>query len=308
MSTHTNANSRRAAREHQGSPANKPSLGRRFTRGGWRHPVAIAAVIFAIFPLAYTLSAALATTGTLVGSNELFASVTTANFEALLTNEQSPFLKWFANSIFISTVTAIGTVLMGAAAAYAFSRFRFRGRKFSLTALLIIQMFPQLLAFVAIFLLLFALQDIYPALGLNSQLGLVAVYLGGALGANTFLMFGFFNTVPRELDEAAMIDGATHTQVFWTIILRLVTPILVVVGMLAFVGTFSDFLLAQIVLQDPNRWTLAVGLYQMVAVEYSENWGVFAAGATLAAIPVVLLFLFLQRYIVSGLTAGAVKG
>ena len=109
---------------------------------------------------------------------------------------------------------------MGAAAAYAFSRFRFTGRRVALTSLLVIQMFPQMLAFVAIFLLLLGLGERVPGLGLNSKLGLICVYLGGALGVNTFLMYGFFNTVPRELDEAAKIDGATHAQIYWTIILR----------------------------------------------------------------------------------------
>jgi arabinogalactan oligomer/maltooligosaccharide transport system permease protein len=298
-----------AGENRRQQPARRPqSLGTRFKRGGWKHVVALVVVVYAVFPLLYALSASFATGGTLVGSNRLFAAVDVQNYIDLFQDPQNPYPAWFLNSMFISISTAVGTVLMGAAAAYAFSRFRFRGRKGGLVSLLIIQMFPQLLAFVAIFLLLFALADIYPFLGLNTQLGLVAVYLGGALGANTFLMYGFFNTIPRELDEAAMIDGATHAQVYWTIILRLVTPILVVVAMLSFVASFSDFLLAQIVLQDPNRWTLAVGLYQFVAVQFGENWGVFTAGAVLAAIPVVVLFMILQRFIVSGLTGGAVKG
>jgi arabinogalactan oligomer/maltooligosaccharide transport system permease protein len=121
-------------------------------------------------------------------------------------------------------------------------------------------------------------------------------------------MYGFFNTIPRELDEAAKIDGASHAQTFFTIILRLVAPILAVVGLLSFVGTFSDFLIASIVLVDPDKQTLAVGLYQYVSQRFSEYWGVFAAGAVIAAVPVILLFQFLQRYIVSGLTAGSVKG
>src|SRR5699024_673310 len=114
-----------------------------------------------------------------------------------------------------------GVVLMGGAAAYAFSRFRFRGRQQWLSALLVVQMFPQMLAFVAVFLLLLSLGDVVPILGLNSQLGLIAVYLGGALGTNTFLMYGFFNSIPKELDQAAKIDGAGHARVFFTIILRL---------------------------------------------------------------------------------------
>ena len=125
---------------------------------------------------------------------------------------------------------------------------------------------------------------------------------------NTFLMYGFFNTVPRELDEAAKIDGASHAQIFWTIILRLVAPILAVVGLLSFIGTFGEFIIAKVVLQRPDKFTLAVGLYYWAADERTAKWGLFAAGAVLAAIPVVLLFLYLQRYIVSGLIAGSVKG
>lgn len=288
--------------------APRPRRRRRSARGGWKHLAAIAACVFALFPLVYAFSASLSASGSLLGSNQLFSDVTGANYTNLLNDPQNPYLTWFGNSLFVSVTTAVGTVLMGAAAAYAFSRFRFRSRKGGLLALLVIQMFPQLLAFVAIFLLLFAISGVYPFMGLNSRLGLVAVYLGGALGANTFLMYGFFNTIPKDLDEAAEIDGASHAQIYWTMILPLVTPILVVVGMLSFIASFSDFLLAQIVLQDPDKYTLAVGLYQFVSVQFGENWGVFTAGAILAAVPVVALFLFLQRYIVSGLTGGAVKG
>ena len=288
--------------------AARPRRRRRSAGGGWKHLAAIAACVFALFPLVYAFSASLSASGSLLGSNQLFSDVTGANYTNLLNDPQNPYLTWFGNSLFVSVTTAVGTVLMGAAAAYAFSRFRFRSRKGGLLALLVIQMFPQLLAFVAIFLLLFAISGVYPFMGLNSRLGLVAVYLGGALGANTFLMYGFFNTIPKDLDEAAEIDGASHAQIYWTMILPLVTPILVVVGMLSFIASFSDFLLAQIVLQDPDKYTLAVGLYQFVSVQFGENWGVFTAGAILAAIPVVALFLFLQRYIVSGLTGGAVKG
>ena len=162
--------------------------------------------------------------------------------------------------------------------------------------------------FVALFLLLLSLQDVFPALGLNSQLGLICVYLGGALGSNTFLLYGFFNTVPKELDEAAEIDGASHAQVFWTIIMPLVLPVLAVVGLLSFIASFGDFVIARVVLQTPDRYTLAVGMYNWAADARTAPWGLFAAGAVVAAVPVVLIFLYLQRYIVSGLTAGSVKG
>lgn len=272
---------------------------------GWRHVVGVIAVVYAVTPILYVISAALSPRATLTGSNRLFGQISTTNFAELF---ETDFGRWFVNSLVVSTVTAVGAMLMGAAAAYAFSRFRFRGRRGSLTSLLIIQMFPQLLAFVAIFLLLLALGDIVPALGLNSLLGLICVYLGGALGVNTFLMYGFFNTVPRELDEAAKIDGASHAQIFWTIILRLVAPILAVVTLLGFIAPYGEFILARVLLQDVKNFTLAVALYQWASDERNAPWGLFAAGAVLSAIPIVLLFQFLQRYIVSGLTAGSVKG
>ncbi len=272
---------------------------------GWRHLIGVIAVVYAGFPILYIISSSLSEKGTLTGSNKLFAQVSLTNYASL---GDTRFWEWVANTLVIASITAIGTVLMGAAAAYAFSRFRFSGRRVGLTTLLIIQMFPQMLAFVAIFLLLIALGNVIPGLGLNSRLALICIYLGGSLGVNTFLMYGFFNTIPRELDEAAKIDGATHAQIYWTIILRLVAPILAVVGLLSFISTFGEFIIARTVLQSEAHWTLAVGLYNWVSDLLEANWGVFAAGAVISAIPVLALFLFLQKYIVGGLTAGSVKG
>lgn len=279
-----------------------------FKDKGWRHLVGIAVTIFAIFPLLYVLSAAFNSTGTLVGSNALFSRIDFGNFVELFNNPARPYARWFVNTMVVGVVTSAATVFLGAMAAYAFSRMRFKGRRIGLLSLLLLQMFPQLLAVVAIFLLLSGISEVIPALGLGSQLGLIMVYLGGALGVNTYLMYGFFNTVPQSLDEAAKIDGASHTQIFFGIIMRLVTPILAVVGLLSFIGISGEFVIASVVLTDPDSQTLAVGLYSFVAQQRSENWGVFAAGAVLAAVPVMALFLFLQRYIVSGLTQGSVKG
>jgi len=272
---------------------------------GWRYLVAVVGIVYAAFPIAYILSASLAESGTLTGSNDLFAEVSGTQYGMLL---ETMFPRWLINTLVIGLATAAGVVLMGGAAAYAFSRFRFRGRQQWLSALLVVQMFPQMLAFVAVFLLLLSLRDVVPILGLNSQLGLIAVYLGGALGTNTFLMYGFFNSIPQELDQAAKIDGAGHARVFFTIILRLAAPILAVVALLSFVATFSDYIIAGIVLQSQDQLTVAVGLYHFISGQFDARWGIFAAGAVISAIPVLLLFLFLQRYIVGGLTGGAVKG
>jgi arabinogalactan oligomer/maltooligosaccharide transport system permease protein len=285
----------------------KLSPGRWFRQTGWRHLIGIVVILFASFPLVYVLSASLNPTGTLVGSNQLFRAIDFSNYVELFQRPQQPFLAWFLNSMFIGLTAAAGTVFLGALAAYAFSRMRFTGRRFGLLSLLLVQMFPQLLGVVAIFLLLSAIGDIFPAIGLGTQIGLILVYLGGALGVNTYLMYGFFNTVPISIDEAAKIDGASHAQIFFGIILRLVAPILAVVGLLSFVASTSEFVVASVVLQQPQTQTLAVGLYQFVTQETSKNWTLFAAGAVIAALPVMALFLFLQRFIVGGLTAGSVK-
>ncbi|GAA4729261.1 ABC transporter permease subunit [Isoptericola chiayiensis] len=287
------------------SPPRRRSTGRWFAENGWRHLVGVVFVVYAVFPIVYILSASLSEGGTLTGSNQLFDTISTANYAGLA---DTAFWSWVVNSVQVAVATAVGTVLMGAAAAYAFSRFRFTGRRAGLTTLLIIQMFPQMLAFVAIFLLLISLGEVVPALGLNSKVALICVYLGGALGVNTFLMYGFFNTIPRELDEAAKIDGATHAQTYWTIILRLVTPILAVVALLSIIATFGEFVIARVLLQSESNWTLAVGLYSWVSSLLEANWGLFAAGAVISTVPILALFLFLQKYIVGGLTAGSVKG
>ena len=301
VTTDVTPSSRTASR----GDANRMPRRRWFAELGWRHLVGVVAIVYALFPIVYVISASLSEGGTLTGSNDLFSEVSTSNYEAL---GGTLFWTWLGNSLQIAIATGVGTVLMGAAAAYAFSRFRFTGRRVGLTSLLIIQMFPQMLAFVAVFLLLITLGNVVPALGLNSKLALIAVYLGGALGVNTFLMYGFFNTIPREIDEAAKIDGATHAQTYWTIILRLVTPILAVVALLSFISTFGEFIIARLVLQSERNWTVAVGLYGWVSALLEANWGLFAAGAVISALPVLVLFLFLQKYIVGGLTAGAVKG
>jgi arabinogalactan oligomer/maltooligosaccharide transport system permease protein len=272
---------------------------------GWKYLLAVVVIFYAVFPLVYVLSASLNPNGTLAASNALFSVIDLSNYAAL---GETRFWTWAGNTLLIGGIAAVGAVLMGAAAAYAFSRFRFTGRRPGLTGLLIIQMFPQALAFVAIFLMLLALGEVVPALGLNSKIALICVYLGGALGVNTFLMYGFFNTVPIEIDESAKIDGATHAQIFWRLIMPLVTPILAVVALLAFIAAFGDYIIAKIVLVSEENWTLAVGMYQWVSNQLASNWGLFAAGAVIAAIPVLVLFLSLQRYIVGGLTAGSVKG
>jgi arabinogalactan oligomer / maltooligosaccharide transport system permease protein len=276
---------------------------------GWRHAYGVLLVVIALFPVLFILSASLNPTGGLADQNSLFTSVSLKNYRQLFTDPQHPFGRWFINTQLLAVATAMITALLGAMAAYGFSRFRFRGRGLGLNALLVIQMFPQLLAYIAIFLLLQRIGEAFPSLGLGSRLGLLMVYLGGALGVNTWLLKGFFDSIPRELDEAAVIDGASHAQIFFKILLPLVRPILVVVALLSYVGTMGELVLARIMLgDDVNKQTLAVGLFGFLDDQFSKNWGVFAAGAILGALPLILLFQLLQKYIVGGLLAGSVKG
>ena len=284
----------------------KLTFGQWAKQKGWRHAIGIVVVVYAMFPIVYVISGSFADATQFTST--LFTSFTLDNYRDLFNDPFRPYANWFVNTLFISGAAAIGSVFLSALAAYAFSRLRFTGRRAGLLTLILVQMFPQLLALVAIYALLVEIGNVFPFLGIGSQLALIMVYLGGALGANTYLMYGFFNTIPKELDEAAKIDGATHTQIFYGIILRLAAPILAVIGLLAFIGTSSDFILANIILTDPESRTLAVGLYMYVSTQFGQNWTVFAAGAVIAAIPIVALFLYLQKYIVSGLTGGAVKG
>jgi arabinogalactan oligomer / maltooligosaccharide transport system permease protein len=282
-------------------------FGKWFMQTGWRHLIGLVFTVYAVFPLLYVLSASLNPNGSLTGSNALFSNVTFDAYAGIVNNPKIPFLNWYLNTMVVGVITSVCTVFLGALAAYSFSRMRFRGRRSGLLVIVLLQMFPQLLTIVAIFIVMNAIGEIFPAIGLNTHAGLILVYLGGALGVNTFLMYGYFNTVPSDIDEAAKIDGAGHARIFFTMILRLVAPILAVVGLLAFIGVTGDFVIASIMLIDPEKQTLAVGLFRLVADDNYKQWNLFAAGAVLAAIPVTALFLFLQRYIVGGLTAGSVK-
>nr|WP_235565460.1 sugar ABC transporter permease [Microbacterium sp. Root166] len=294
-----------------GDVAGKPrrrGFGAWFRDTGWRHVVAVVACAFAIFPLLYVVSASLNPRGTLTGSNQLFAAIGFDSYVRILTDPQIPYVQWFINTLVIAVVTGLLMVFIGACAAYAFSRMRFKGRRIGLITIVVVQMFPQLLAVVAIFLLMTSIGEWFPAIGLNTISGVILIYLGGALGVNTFLMYGFFNTIPTEIDEAARIDGAGHARIFFTIILRLAAPILAVVGLLSFIGIVNEFVIASVVLIDSDKQTLVVGLTKLVSNPRYADWSGFAAGAVMAALPVVILFLLLQRYIVGGLTAGATKG
>ena len=287
---------------------NHMSFSRWFREIGWRHVVGVVALVFAAFPVLYVISASLNPLGTVASTGLIPTKVSLVNYQNLLSGTRGPFLRWYLNTIVICAVVATAQVFLSLLGAYAFSRFRFTGRRGGLLALLLIMMFPAILSMIAIYTMISQIGQVVPAFGLNTLAGYSLALMGGALG-QVWLIKGTFDTIPRELDEAAIIDGCTHWQVFRIILLPTLKPIIATTFLLAFVGVISEFILGSIFLTDNSTKTLAVGLQAMVAGNNnSANLGVFAAGAVLTMAPVIALFQFLQRYIVGGSIAGAVKG
>ncbi|RKO20214.1 sugar ABC transporter permease [Pseudarthrobacter phenanthrenivorans] len=306
------------APEQTPAPARRPALrvrkdglemprGRRWWQEvGWRHAVGLAGVAFAGFPVLYIISAAFNPLGSVATTEIIPNTFSLVNFETLLGGSKGPFGLWYLNTLVLCTVVSVAQVLLSTLAAYAFSRFRFYGRRGGLLALLLVQMFPQFLAVVALFLMIADFGRIIPGIGLNTLAGYALVLMGGALG-QVWLIKGFFDSIPHELDEAARIDGAGHFRTFTSVILPLIRPVLAVTGLLVFVSVIGEYILASIFLTDNSVKTLAVGMFGIIAGDRSNNLGVFAAGSVMIALPVLLLFLYLQKFIVGGLTAGSVK-
>jgi arabinogalactan oligomer / maltooligosaccharide transport system permease protein len=289
-----------------------------FASDWWRYLVGLLAIAFAVFPILYVISSAFNPVDSLGSTGLLPENLTLENFRAILsgspgeegTSEAAldvPYKNWYVNMIFVSGTTALVSVFFGVIAAYAFARFRFKGRRMGMLSLLLIQMFPTFLAVVAIYLIVLRVGDIFPAVGLDTRLGLILVYLGGVLGVNTWLMKGFLDSIPDSLDESARVDGATPSQVFWAVILPLAAPVLAVVGLISYIFSINEYIIASVLLDSTDKFTMTVGLYSFINDKYAQQWGTFCAGVILAAIPVVILFFFLQRYFTEGVT-GAVKG
>ena len=214
---------------------------------------------------------------------------------------QAMFLRQLANSLIVATLTTVLGLLVSLTAAYAMSRFSFPGRKLGLTALLATQMFPATMMSVPLYAILNRLQL------LNTLSGLVLVYATTAVPFCVWMLKGYFDTIPRDLEEAAMLDGASPSQIFIKVVLPLARPALAVTALFSFMTAWNEFILAATFLDDAARFTLPVALQRFVG-EYKTEWGHFAAGALIVSAPVMLVFFALQKQLVGGLTAGGVKG
>ena len=214
---------------------------------------------------------------------------------------ESPYLTWLKNSLIVATCTSIFALFLGTSAAFAFSRFRFRGREAGLTLFLAIQAFPGILALVPI-------AQILSAVGLYKSLfGLMLAYMAGVLVFATWNLKGYFDTIPIDLEEAGMIDGCGPVQSFINIALPLARPALAITALFGFMAGWGEFFLASVLIPTGPHETTMVGMYQLAA-QTNVPWGQFAAGAVMVIIPIVIIFLWLQRYLEAGLTVGGVKG
>lgn len=242
--------------------------------------------VIIIYPLLWAFGISLNAGTSLYSSSIIPENWSLVHYKWLFTDSNSNYLTWYKNSMIVSGLSAVISVVMTSLVAYAFSRYKFVGRKTGLYTFLILQMFPVIMAMVALYILL-------NLIGLlNTLTGLILIYVGGQIPFNAWLVKGYLDTLPRELDEAARIDGAGHLTVFVRIIIPLAKPILGVVALFNFMGPLFDFILPSIILRSPENYTLALGLFNFVNDKFANNFTRFSAGAILIALPVSLIYLY----------------
>lgn len=265
---------------------------------GIRYVLLAAATVLTLLPVWWVVIASVS-----AGSSAFSAAIWPqhwyfGNYQELFKGQ---FPHWLLNSLFVSVTTAVISVFITAMASYAFSRLRFFGRRLGIIVIFVIQMFPASMYLVAIYSLLIKVQ-------LEGTLvGLVLVY-SGAQAFNIWLLRSYMNSIPRELDEAALVDGATRWTVFWRLILPLSSPMIVTLFIWSIMTSFNEYMIASLVLQSgPSTYTVAVGLHSLIYNQFATNWTLFAAGAVVASFPLMIIYLALQRQLISGMTRGAVN-
>ena len=264
-------------------------------------------IVLTLAPGYWIIIASLSAGNSFFTSSFLPGELTVDNYRAVL--QDSNFLTWVKNSLIVCTAVAGVSTIACALAAYAFSRLHFWGRRYGLMGMLLVQMFPVGIGIPAYFYVLFRIGNWTDGkVGLDTRLGLILVLAGGGVAFYAWLFKGYLDNMPRELEEAAFVDGASRLKVIWYVLLPLVRPIIAVIFLFLFIGTYSEYLLTSVILVDNTKWTLPIGLNAFIFNQFNQHWTQFAAAAVLGSVPLMVVFMLMQRYLVAGLARGAVKG
>ncbi|MEV3938429.1 sugar ABC transporter permease [Glycomyces sp. NPDC049804] len=264
------------------------------------HLQLLAVAVVVVFPLLWVVGSSFGPAGGLANAGPIPADATLDNYTELFT--QTDYGRWYLNSLYVAVLNMAGSVALSALCGWVFARIRFRGRKASMLGILILQMFPSFLTAIAVYMLFlnFGLLD--------SLTGLALVSIAAALPYNTWLMKGYTDNLPASLDEAAALDGAGRLTIFRKIVLPLMRPMLTFVAITSFTAPWMDFILPRLLLQSSDKQTVAIGLFQLITDQYANDFTTFAAGAVVLAVPITILYIVLQRHLVTGAMAGAEKG
>ncbi|MBO3734367.1 sugar ABC transporter permease [Glycomyces niveus] len=264
------------------------------------HLQLLAVAVVVVFPLLWVVGSSFGPGGGLANAGPIPADATLDNYAELFT--QTDYGRWYLNSLYVAVLNMAGSVALSALCGWVFARIRFRGRKASMLGILILQMFPSFLTAIAVYMLFlnFGLLD--------SLTGLALVSIAAALPYNTWLMKGYTDNLPASLDEAAALDGAGRLTIFRKIVLPLMRPMLTFVAITSFTAPWMDFILPRLLLQSSDKQTVAIGLFQLITDQYANDFTTFAAGAVVLAVPITILYIVLQRHLVTGAMAGAEKG
>ncbi len=280
---------------------------RRILSYAGRYLIALILVLFAIIPVLWVFSASLnpaksLTSGTLWPQNPGLS-----NYIQLTTDQFFPYVKWLFNSIKLAGLTSVITMMITCMSGYVMSRFRFKGRRAMMSAILILNVFPSILGMVALFTMIQQIGSYVEFLGLDTHGALLMIYISGGMGINALMVKSYIDSIPKELDESAWVEGASNWQTFRYVIFPMIIPIVITVGVLSFIAAYGDFVIARVLLKSSDQLTVMVGLMLFGNIRFDVDFGRICAGAVIAALPIILIYTPLQKYVISGLTAGSVK-
>ena len=255
--------------------------------------------LLVLTPIVWIIGASFNPMSSLLSATAFPAHPTVLHYVKLI--KETKFVYWYANTLKIALINMAISVVLTSMTSYVFSRFRFKGKRAGLLSILILQMFPSFMGMMATYNILWQLNL------LDTHFGLILTYAAGQVPYNTWLVKGYLANIPRSLDEAAKLDGASNLRIFTQIVLPLMKPILIFVALSQFITPWMDFIFPRMILSSPEKKTLAIGLYDMINANTNNNFTTFAAGAILVAVPITILYVCLQKYLIQGVTAGANK-